>query len=85
MTVEQIEHYLKSNPPRIKKSSNIAFKKRNPIQGIFIEAPDYGDLKKRNFWRIVVHERAEEYIRSKDLNLSRIFNGDEFFKLTAAK
>jgi hypothetical protein len=38
-------------------------------------------LKKKNFWRVVTATRIEEYRQSKDINLSRIFNGSEFTRL----
>jgi hypothetical protein len=51
------------------------------FEGVFINASDYSELKKKNFWRIVAAHRKEEYRKSKDINLSRIFNGSEFTKL----
>ena len=81
MTSEQIEYYLgdkRSDPGRF---SRVFFKKRNTLDGIFIKAPDYMELKKKNFWRIVAAHRMDEYRNSNDINLSRIFNGDEFTKL----
>ena len=36
-----------------KNAVKIEFKKRNTILGIFVQSPDYEDLKSKNFWRIV--------------------------------
>jgi hypothetical protein len=83
MTTEQIEYFLDNNRSNSSRSSRIIFKKRNPFEGTFIQAPDYAELKKKNFWRLVSSSRMEEYRQSKDINLSRIFNGDEFAKLAA--
>jgi hypothetical protein len=81
MTAEQIEHYLDDNPFDSNRSSRVSFKARNPFEGMFIKASDYPELRKKNFWRMVAASRMEEYRQSKDLNLSRIFNGDSFTKL----
>jgi hypothetical protein len=81
MTTEQIEYFLDNNRLDFNRSSMVFFKKRNTFEGVFIKAPDYIELKKKNFWRIVAASRIEEYRQSKDINLSRIFNGSEFTKL----
>ena len=81
MTPEQIEHFLKVNPKNSNHPARIFFKARSTVEGVFIQAPDYVELKKKNFWRIVAASRVEEYRQSKDINLSRIFNGSEFTKL----
>ncbi|HEY4335044.1 MAG TPA: short-chain dehydrogenase [Puia sp.] len=82
MTTEQIENFLKNNPNESTRSSKIFFKTRHTVEGMFIKAQDYSELKKKNFWRIVAASRLEEYRRSQDINLSRIFNGSEFTKLS---
>jgi len=53
------------------------------VEGFFIKAPDFLELKKKNFWRIVMASKMEEYMQSKDLNLSRIFNGQEIIKIAS--
>ena len=47
--------------------------------------PDYNDLKAKNFWRIVPENNIEGWKKSKDMNLARIFNGQEFTRLAAEK
>jgi hypothetical protein len=79
MTIEQIERFIDGDPNRY---SRIALKARI-VEGIFIKAPDFFELKKKNFWRIVTVNKVEEYQKSKDINLSRIFNGQEFVKLAS--
>ena len=80
MTVEQIERFVgRDAEPSLK----ISFKTRSTVEGVFIKAPDFLELKKKNFWRIVAASRLEEYRRSKDVNLSRIFNGSEFIRLAS--
>ena len=79
MTIEQIERFIGTEPDR---SSKIFLKART-IEGIFIKAPDFLELKKKNFWRIVTVNKMEEYQNSRDIGLSRIFNGQEFIKLSA--
>ena len=83
MTTEQIAYFLDGDRFDSKRPSTVFFKKRNPMQGMFIQRADYMELKKKNFWRIVTASRLEEYRRSNDINLSRIYNGDEFTKLAA--
>lgn len=79
MTIEQIERFIGTEP---KGPCNICLKART-VEGIFIQASDYAELKKKNFWRIVTVNRMEEYKNSKDVGLSRIFNGSEFSKLSS--
>jgi hypothetical protein len=82
MTNEQIEKFLSGDG----KSNNlvrISFKTRNSIQGIFIQTPDFNELKSKNFWRIVSEANFEQWKKSKDYNLCRMFNGAEFTKLAA--
>ncbi|MBN8854238.1 MAG: hypothetical protein BGO55_07575 [Sphingobacteriales bacterium 50-39] len=79
MTIEQIERFVGSDTDR---SSRIILKART-VEGFFIKAPDFLELKKKNFWRIVMASKMEEYMQSKDLNLSRIFNGQEIIKIAS--
>jgi hypothetical protein len=79
MTIEQIERFIGAGPDR---SSKIFLKART-VEGVFIKAPDFMELKKKNFWRIVSIYKMQEYQESKDINLSRIFNGQEFTKLSS--
>lgn len=83
MTPEQIENFLKINPSEPNQSSKIFFKTRQTVEGVFIQASDYSELKKKNFWRIVTVSKMEEYRKSRDTNLSRIFNGSEFTRLSS--
>jgi hypothetical protein len=50
---------------------------------MFIKTADYAELKSKNLWRIVNSASLEEYNKSKDLNLARIFNGVEITRLGA--
>ena len=79
MTIEQIERFVGSDTNR---SSRITLKARI-VEGVFIKAPDFLELKKKNFWRIVTASKMEDYTQSKDLNLSRIFNGQEIIKIAS--
>ena len=78
MTIEQIERFIGTQPDGFTR----IFLKARTIEGIFIKAPDFLELKKKNFWRIVTVNKMEEYEQSKNLNLSRIFNGQEFIKIS---
>ena len=61
---------------------NIHFKQRNTIVGLFIRENDYDDLKSKNLWRIVTRAHIEEWRKTRDISLCRIFNGAEFTKLS---
>jgi hypothetical protein len=61
----------------------IAFKKRSPVYGLFLKNHrDFTELKEKNFWRIVLKSNFEEYKKSKDPSLARLFSGKEFSSLT---
>lgn len=82
MTNEQIEKFVLQK--HLDKSAlQINFKTRQSIKGIFIKTDDYAELKSKNLWRIVGGASIEEYKKSKDVNLARIFNGVEITKLEA--
>jgi hypothetical protein len=83
MTNDQIEKFLTSNLEDANSTVKIAFKTRNPLEGIFIRTSDYDELKSKNFWRIVTGPNIDSYKRSKDSSLARMFNGMEFTKLSA--
>lgn len=82
MTIEQIEKFINGNSPGPQESVKIFFKTRGTVEGIFIQTPDYIELKRKNFWRIVSLKNMEDYKQSKNSGLSRIFNGSEFTKLS---
>lgn len=61
----------------------IDFRTREPIYGLFLtDDKDFSDLRSKNFWRIVTRKHFDEYNRSKNRELARIFNGAEFTKLS---
>jgi hypothetical protein len=78
MTIEQIDRFIVASPDCLSK---IILKART-VEGIFIKAHDFPELKKKNFWRIVSTNKMREYEQSKDIGLSRIFNGQEFVRLS---
>lgn len=55
MTIDQIDRFIDSGPDFSK-----IFLKARAVEGIFIKAPDYLELKKKNFWRIVTMKKMEE-------------------------
>ncbi len=71
--------HLSKNPVKIE------FKKRNTIIGIFVQSPDYEDLKSKNFWRIVSEINIPEWKQSNDNKLAKIFSGSEFNRITLPK
>jgi hypothetical protein len=84
MTNEQIEKFL--DPKHLATTVvKIDFKTRNSIMGIFLKTNDYTDLKQKNFWRVVSGANLEPWKKSHDNSLARIFNGQEFTKLSIPK
>ncbi len=84
MVYEMISRFLE--PVQSEKLAvKIEFKKRNSMVGIFVKSNDYEDLKSKNFWRIVSEVKIPEWRKTNDNNLSKIFNGSEFTRLTVAK
>ncbi len=82
MTIEQIEKFIAVNKEEFKEPIKIFFKTRGTVEGIFIITQDFTELKRKNFWRIVSSKNLDDYRKSKDMGLSRIFNGSEFTKLS---
>ncbi len=81
MTQEQIEKFIELR--KLKETEiNIHFKDRQPVTGVFIQENDYSELKEKNLWRIVNSLKLKEWKQSRDMNLSRIFNGISFTRLT---
>jgi hypothetical protein len=66
----------------VDKLINIHFKQRNMITGLFIRTSDFENLKSKNLWRIVSKMNVDEWRRTKDINLCRIFNGTDFTRLS---
>jgi hypothetical protein len=64
------------------KLLNIHFKQRSTITGLFIKTNDYQELKSKNLWRIVTKIHVDEWRKTNDINLCRIFNGTEFTRLS---
>jgi hypothetical protein len=85
MNIEDIDKFLKTKVSQENNYIKIDFKKRDSIYGLFIQDGDYSDLKSKNFWRIVTRTHFDEYQKSKNVNLAKIFNGSEFSRLTLYK
>jgi len=82
MNSDEIEKFLTEKTSASDLYVKIDFKKRDTIYGLFVRDKDYGDLKSKNFWRIVTRTHFDEYNKSKNLNLAKIFNGAEFSRLS---
>ncbi len=83
MTTEQIEKFFSAND-QAEVPVKISFKTRNNVTGIFIKTPDFDELKAKNFYRIVSEANFEQWKKSRDFSLCRMFNGAEFTKLAIA-
>ena len=82
MTVEQIENFLQKEAIPKGKVIRFELKKRNPVRGLIVKGRDYNELKAKNFWRIVTQTNLVQYQKSGDINLSKIFVGSDFAKLS---
>lgn len=80
MTNDVIGKYVESKEITGKPVS-IFFKQRNAITGLFIQWKDYEEMKTKNFWRIVPESKIDEWQKTKDLSLARLFSGSDFTKL----
>lgn len=85
MQIEEIEKFLDTKLTADNKYIKIDFKKRDSIYGLFVKDRDYNDLKSKNFWRIVTRTNFDEYKKSKNNNLAKIFSGSDFSKLSLSK
>ena len=81
MTIEMIEKFIFSNDVD-NKPIHIHFKERSTIAGIFVKGKDYKELKSKNFWRIVKADAAKQWAETEDMNLTRLYNGLSFTKLS---
>lgn len=81
MNIEDIEKFLSKNTKEKLGYVKISFKKRTEVFGLFVRDKDYDHLKAKNFWRIVTRLHLDEYKKTGDLSLARIFNGSEFSRL----
>lgn len=81
MTNDIIEKFIESSSRR-DALVYIHFKDRNRVSGRFVQYPDYAELKSKNFWRIVNSSHLDEWESTKDINLTRLFHGMSFTKLT---
>ena len=84
MTHDMVEKFVE-NKAHKNNRVNIHFKTRETLTGIFIHNDDYEELKAKNFWRIVTGEKVDEWTRTKDNSLARIFNGVVFTRLSEIK
>lgn len=85
MNIEEIEKFLKKDKNDQDQCIKINFKKRDSIFGIFVKSDDYSDLKSKNFWRIVTKTHFDQYYKTKDVKLAKIFHGSEFSRLVQYK
>ncbi|MBO9591516.1 MAG: short-chain dehydrogenase [Niabella sp.] len=83
MDVQAIEKFLTSATKNT-GAVNIHFKDRSTVTGIFINSRDYDELKAKNFWRVVSSKNVQLWERTGDVNLSRLFSGSGFTRLSAA-
>lgn len=85
MNSEDIQSFLDKKTTSKDNYVKITFRKRDAIYGLFVKDRDYTDLKSKNFWRIITRTHFDEYNKSRNMSLAKIFSGAEFSKLTVYK
>lgn len=80
MTIVQIDSFLRKIQFD-RQAVKVSFKSREPFIGFFVKTNEYDDLKGKNFWRIIGQNNLQNYLASKNANLSRIFSGTEITNL----
>lgn len=83
MDILSIEKFIKLKDQQ-SKIINVHFKGRPTITGVFIALHDYEELKAKNFWRLVSIKNYDTWMLTKDIELTRLFNGSSFTKLSLA-
>ncbi len=81
MTPEMIEKFV-GNGDNFVNPVRIHFKERASIDGFFVRGQDYKELKSKNFWRVVKADRASLWAQTKNLDLTRLYNGISFTKIS---
>ncbi|MGH2552197.1 MAG: short-chain dehydrogenase [Chitinophagaceae bacterium] len=81
MTSDQIEKFIELQK-RKDLRINIHFKERQTVSGMFIRGNDYSELKSKNLWRVVSSINVKQFKLNQDMNLTRIFNGISFTRLS---
>jgi len=83
MNSEQVQNFLATKIKGENKYVKIDFKGRESLYGIFLtDGNDFRDMMSKNFWRVVSRRHFDEYNKSRNPNLARIFNGTAFTKLS---
>jgi hypothetical protein len=86
MSIEEIQSFLDKKKPVQPEYVRISFKNRDAVFGLFVrDHKDYGELKSKNFWRIVTKTHFDAYSTSNDVGLAKIFNGSAFTRLSVFK
>lgn len=84
MDIASIEKFLDNNAKQ-SKVVNVHFKDRPTVTGIFVTSKDHSELKAKNFWRLVSAQNVERWKATKNIELSRLFNGAAFTRLSVTK
>jgi len=80
MTIDQITLFIEENC-KDELPVTIHLKNRGSFTGLFVLGTDYGDLRSKNFWRIVREANINNYLRRRDVSFTKIYSGVEFTSL----
>ena len=84
MDISSIEKFIELDHKK-HKLINIHFKDRSTVTGTLVALRDYSELKSKNFWRLVNVKNLDQWIKTKDIELSRLFNGSTFTRISSSK
>jgi hypothetical protein len=80
MTIERIERFVKDHL-NLPHYIDVHMKGKSLEPVMFIAGGDYEELKEKNFWRVVSASKAEQWEKTKDYKLVRIYSGTLFTSL----
>lgn len=81
MNLSLIEKFVESKSRDKNVPVSISFRKRTAMIGLFVEWKDYKEMKTKNFWRIIPESKIAEWEKTNDIQLARLFSGNDFTRL----
>jgi|GEM_PF-3812185 len=83
MTKEEIGSILRRSPKSNLTAFRFSLKKRNEIQGYFVNARDYLHLNSKNYWYVLRTDKKDEWLATHNPDLLLLFPGDVFLRIQA--
>ncbi|WP_447642748.1 MULTISPECIES: hypothetical protein [Chitinophagaceae] len=83
MTKEEISSIVGRSSKATPTAFRFSLKKRNEIQGYFVNTGDYLHLNSKNYWYILKAENRDEWLETQNQDLLLLFPGDVFSRIQA--